>query len=306
MKDKIERRFLNFRVVEKNLKDKDPASPALITRQAISVREGENGELPQLEGYAALFDVDTEIPSWLGNFRERIKKGAFKRAIREGQDVRALRNHDPDNILGRTSAKTLRLKEDAVGLRIEIDPPNTSVARDTVESIRRGDITGQSFAFIARKVTWINGEDGEPDLRIIEDVDLYDVGPVTYPAYPATSIDVNQASEVHEEGLRSLGKSVRKRTAAKADLRDDPDPEAPDPAEAPAEPAPAIPEEVPEPADSGTEEVPATVVPVEEPAAAEPEPEPVAEQKNCNGKDALALLQITRERNELQIKLLTD
>lgn len=164
--------------------------------------------LPKITGYSAVFGVNTEIQTFMGSFKEQIQKGAFKRAIRERHDVRALRNHDPDNLLGRLPAGTLELSEDNTGLYIEVDTPDTVVGRDTVESIRRGDLSGMSFAFIVRKEKWVNGENGEADLRIIQDVDLYDVGPVTYPAYVQTTADVNSRNEIHKRGIEEL-KAIR-------------------------------------------------------------------------------------------------
>lgn len=171
-------------------------------------RADAEGALPKIVGYTAVFGVDTEINSYFGSFKERIQKGAFKRAIREGQNVRALRNHDPDNLLGTTQAKTVRLKEDDIGLHIEVDTDDTTVGRDTVSMIKRGDLSGMSFAFIVRKEKWISGEDGSPDMRIIQDVDLYDVGPVTYPAYSQTTADTRSASKAHQVGLAELGRPV--------------------------------------------------------------------------------------------------
>lgn len=176
--------------------------PEVITEE----RENEELKQKQIVGYTAVFGVDTEILTFYGSFKERIQKGAFKRAIREAQDVRALRNHNPDNLLGRTTSKTLKLKEDDIGLFIEVDVPNNTIGRDTVESIERGDLSGMSFAFVVRKEKWINGEDGAPDLRIVQDVDLYDVGPVTYPAYKETSADArSEFSEIHRRGKELMG-----------------------------------------------------------------------------------------------------
>lgn len=175
-------------------------------------RAGEDSGLPKITGYSAVFEVDTEIQTFFGNFQERIQKGAFRRAIREGQNVRALRNHNPDNLLGTTEAKTLKLREDDTGLFIEIDTPNTSIGKDTMESVKRGDLSGMSFAFVVRKEKWINGEDGATDLRIIQDVDLYDVGPVTYPAYAQTTADIRSQSQVYQVGLTELGKEVPRLT----------------------------------------------------------------------------------------------
>lgn len=154
------------------------------TRDAQLELRGEEKK-PVISGYAAVFNSPTNIGSM---FREVIKPGAFARAIKENQDVRALVDHIPDKILGRTKSGTLRLSEDEKGLRYEIDPPNTTVATDLLESIRRGDIDQSSFAFTPKSQTW--RKDGEQLVREINDVDLYDVSPVTYPAYESTSVSV--------------------------------------------------------------------------------------------------------------------
>jgi HK97 family phage prohead protease len=152
-----------------------------------------------ITGYAAAFyragDAGTEFE--LGdNMVERIMPGTFDRAISERQDVRGLRNHNPDFLLGRTTSGTCRLFVDAKGLKYEIDVPETNAGKDTVEMIQRGDMTGSSFMFRAKRVTWV--ETDGLDVRQIEDVDLYDVGPVTFPAYEATTTGLRSA-----EGLRA-------------------------------------------------------------------------------------------------------
>jgi HK97 family phage prohead protease len=134
-------------------------------------------------GYAAMFNT---LSLDLGYFREQIAPGAFAKAIGRC-DVRALFNHDPACILGRTSAGTLRLVEDEVGLRMECELPDTQLGRDVAESIRRRDIQGQSFAFTCDGEQW--DWKAEPPLRtVLEAGELFDVGPVTYPAYEETSV----------------------------------------------------------------------------------------------------------------------
>jgi HK97 family phage prohead protease len=147
-----------------------------------------------LVGYAAVFyrDGDAGTEYRLGpDVVERIAPTAFNRAIQEKHDARALFNHDPNMLLGRAGAGTLRLSVDARGLRYEIDLPETNVGKDVAASIARGDLSGSSFAFR------INGKGGQRfekgkgyDVRNILDVDLYDVGPVTYPAYEGTTTGV--------------------------------------------------------------------------------------------------------------------
>jgi uncharacterized protein len=141
-------------------------------------------EKPTLAGYAAVFGQATEIA---GLFREQIERGAFDEAIRR-DDVRALFNHDANYVLGRTTAKTLRLVEDDKGLRYEVDPPDTQWARDLMVSVQRGDVSQSSFAFEVTSDEWDYGKRGEMPLRTIKAVRLYDVSPVTYPAYEATSV----------------------------------------------------------------------------------------------------------------------
>jgi len=91
------------------------------------------GDKREIRGYAAVFE---QLSGDLGGFREKIAPGAFAGGL--GGDIRALWNHNADHVLGRTSAGTLRLVEDAKGLRVEIDPPASAGA--FVESLQRGDV----------------------------------------------------------------------------------------------------------------------------------------------------------------------
>jgi hypothetical protein len=127
--------------------------------------------------------------------QERISPAAFDRAIAENHDARGLYNHDPSHLLGRTASGTMRLSRDAKGLRYEIDLPDTQTGRDVAISIERGDLTGSSFAFVATRTTWSEEQRGDAGIMIrsIDDLDLYDTGPVTYPAYEATSTGLRSA-----------------------------------------------------------------------------------------------------------------
>lgn len=153
---------------------------------------------PMIVGYSAVFyrsgDAGTEFQLW-SDLIERIRPGAFDRAMKEKHDVRGLFNHDPNQILGRTAAGTMRLSVDSVGLRYEIDPPES--ATGVMEAIKRGDVTGSSFAFNVTRQTFEDRK-GEPSLRWIEDVDLFDSGPVTYPAYAATNAGIRGVSDTSE------------------------------------------------------------------------------------------------------------
>ena len=101
-------------------------------------------------------------------------------------DVRALIDHEPQEIIGRLSAGTLRIAKDDKGLRVEIDPPNSPRGENIVESIRRRDVTGMSFAFQALNVAW--NEKVDPPVRTVTDMLVREVSVVSFPAYPQTEV----------------------------------------------------------------------------------------------------------------------
>jgi HK97 family phage prohead protease len=153
-----------------------------VTVERLELRAGD-GERPRLIGFASVYNSKSLD---LGGFVEIVRPGAFKRTLAAGADVRALVNHDPSLIIGRTKAGSLVLTDDDRGLRVEITPPDTQTGRDIVENVRNGNIDGMSFGFITRKDAWDVGV--TPALRELLDVELLDVSPVTYPAYPKTDI----------------------------------------------------------------------------------------------------------------------
>lgn len=143
-----------------------------------------------IRGHAAVFG---QLSEDLGGFREQILPGAFADAI-QTDDVRALFNHDANFVLGRNRSSTLTMSEDARGLAIEINPPDTQLVRDLVLTpMERGDITQMSFAFSVRPggQDWAKDDSGQV-VRTLKRVRLYDVSPVTYPAYPQTDVSVAQ------------------------------------------------------------------------------------------------------------------
>ena len=144
-----------------------------------------------LEGHAAVFNTFADIG---GYFREQIAPTAFDRALRENHDVRALINHDPNLILGRTSSGTLKLSIDEIGLHIRLELPNTTYARDLEESVKRGDISQMSFGFVPTDEEW-NFRDGMDEVTI-KDLNLFDVSPVTYPAYAETDISARDTDGI--------------------------------------------------------------------------------------------------------------
>lgn len=157
----------------------------------VETRSEEEGDNTIISGHAAMFNRTSED---LGGFIERIDKNAFDNVLED--DVRALFNHNPDLILAR-SPKTLSLSVDEKGLRYEFSTPNTTAGNDLVESMKRGDITQSSFGFIIEDDDWSKLEDGRT-LRTIKKVGrLFDVSPVTYPAYPDSN-DLTIAQRKHK------------------------------------------------------------------------------------------------------------
>jgi HK97 family phage prohead protease len=161
-----------------------------------------------LKGYAAKFGEPTVIA---GEFQEQIAPGAFANSIRGG-DVVALLHHDHGRILGRQSAGTLRLSENALGLHVEIDAdPLTSDGVTALSTISRGDLKGMSFGFFVKSENWTN--DGAMPLRTLLDIELNEVSIVTWPAYPTTAIWVSKRAANQSAAMRRL------REKAERDLR---------------------------------------------------------------------------------------
>lgn len=153
------------------------------------------GDQMRLGGYASVFNTEAVIG---GMFREQIAPGAFAEAVTQ-DDVRALFNHDPNFVIGRTVSGTLTLREDESGLSYDVVPPDTQWARDLMVSVSRGDISQSSFGFAVEKDgdEWTRPERaGDLPLRTIRKARLYDVSPVTYPAYESTTTAVRSAAKL--------------------------------------------------------------------------------------------------------------
>lgn len=194
----------------------------LQTAGAAILRRGEGDDDGPLVGYASVFDSWTILHKsrrWV--VREVIRPGAFRSALAESQDVRVLFNHHPDNLLARTTSGTLRLREDDKGLRVEFEPSEDELGRRIRGLIKRGDLSQMSFAFIPRE--------GGESLKIhrvgdveywdteITDVDLYDVAPVTYPAYKDTSIGMRAFTPAVEGRIKRSKDAWLREARSKSD-----------------------------------------------------------------------------------------
>ena len=184
----------------------------LPAHELLDVQVRGSGGITSIRGYSAVFYSTvvegTEFKLYEGAV-ERIGRHAFDRAISEKHDVRCLYNHDANFLLGRTANGTCALSVDPIGLRYDCLFNRDDIDHQrVVAKIERGDLTGSSFAFRPKKVSWSKRTDGT-DVRTVEDLVLYDVGPVTYPAYEASTSFVRAEIEAERAiCLQSPGKTL--------------------------------------------------------------------------------------------------
>ena len=177
MKNNIEQRFLKENVQKRKFETRMEADK----------------ESRTITGYAAVFNSDSED---LGGFIERMLPGAFEGRLED--DVRVLFNHDNNLVLGRTLSGTATLEVDERGLKYTCQLPDTSYARDLIELMERGDVTQSSFAFTIEDEDW-EERDGMYFRTIKRVGQLYDVSPVTYPAYPEATSGLRTSAPVEME-----------------------------------------------------------------------------------------------------------
>lgn len=176
------------------------------------IRMSGEGNERNFVGMAALYNSESQD---LGGFIEIIEPGFFDEAI-ENSDVRCLVNHDPNQLLGRTSSGTLELTLTDEGLGYNCTNPGTSFANDLAISVDRGDVRESSFGFTVKSEYYGDDEDGDrwefgPDgiwRRFLIPNGckrIFDVSPVTYPAYPQTSVaqrSLQAAQDKREESQK--------------------------------------------------------------------------------------------------------
>jgi HK97 family phage prohead protease len=147
----------------------------------------------EIDGYVnAVERLSKPLKDRLGEFVERIKVGAFKRALERTDDVRILLNHDWSRDLGGIKDGNLELHEDAIGLHARA----TITDKEVVEQAKRGELRGWSFGFTDRDVE--KGEENGLTVRNVKDLDLYEVSLINrqrVPAYDGTLVAVRAADE---------------------------------------------------------------------------------------------------------------
>lgn len=153
-----------------------------LTADLAELRAADESDGMTLKGYAARFNSRSADMG----FHETIEPGAFSRSLKARNDIKALFNHDSSMVLGSTRAGTLVLSEDERGLADTITLPETTIGKDTAISVKRGDISGQSFGFSVVRDEWNNDY---TERRLLE-VRLHEVSITAFPAYAATSVNV--------------------------------------------------------------------------------------------------------------------
>lgn len=180
------------------LKHTAPAEERRLLRHAEIRVAADAGKAKVISGHAFVYD---QVSEELGYFQEVIRPGAATDTLKTA-DVRCLFNHNADLVLGRTKPKTLRLFDEAKGLRFECDLPETKAAADLAVSIDRGDVDQCSFGFRTLEDRWTYYDGDKPPLRELLKIELYDVSPVTFPAYPQTDVALRTYRSACEEAAR--------------------------------------------------------------------------------------------------------
>jgi HK97 family phage prohead protease len=149
-----------------------------------------------LTGYAAVWDSPTTINMPGKSFTEIVRRSAFSRTLDGNRDIICTFDHDPASLLGRRSSGTLTVTPDEHGLKYEVVLPDTTTGRDLKTLVERGDVYGGSFTFGVRADKWTN------NTRELLDLELYELGPVTMPAYPSTSLSLRSNSAWYKAKLK--------------------------------------------------------------------------------------------------------
>lgn len=151
-----------------------------------------------IEGRAVTYDVDSQDMGFI----EQISRGAIDDDVIKHSDVYATLNHDSTRgILGRCryGEGTLKLELREDGLYYSFRAPRTALGDETLELIKRGDITGSSFAFTVKDDEWVYDENGGDVRRFVRKIDrLFDVSPVYEPAYLATSATTRKCEDYRD------------------------------------------------------------------------------------------------------------
>ncbi|PEF90668.1 HK97 family phage prohead protease [Bacillus cereus] len=181
----------------------------------LEIREVEGGPRT-IVGYAVKWEMKSVTMGYWRRFKEQFKRGAFTDSLTQ-DDQLALWSHDYSQVLGRTKNGTLRLFEDEIGLRFELDLADTTLGDDTYKTIKRGDVDGVSFGFQMVKEEW---DESDPDniVRSVTRAKLVEISPVAFPAYPDSQVSARSHDPYKQFVDERNQKDLRKKLILKTYL----------------------------------------------------------------------------------------
>lgn len=156
----------------------------------------QNGKM-FVEGYVNLTDQLSAVLGKTKRFQEKIAKGAFAKALREADSIDFLSEHKPDRVLSTTVNESLELEEDDKGLYMKANISATTYGNNTFTLIKDGIVSGMSFGMKVIKDSWTYNLDGMP-IRTIEELALFEVSAVRYPAYPSSYLEARGIEILNE------------------------------------------------------------------------------------------------------------
>lgn len=180
-----------------------------------------------IRGYGSVYGQPTTIEGFFDEWDEEVAPGAWTKTIAESKRIVSTFNHEPNLLLGSTDAGTLKLSEDKNGLIYEIDVPDTSVGNDVWTLVDRGDVHGSSVWFRVTRQEWQykTKQNGlERDKRTILEAQLFEVGPVVFPAFDTTTADTASAQMAAvDAAMRAAGAPDKVRARLAVDAVTDPE-----------------------------------------------------------------------------------
>ena len=181
----------------------------------VTVEKREDGTIKSIVGYPIVYNKNSADMGYI----EQIAPGAATNALKKS-DVRGLKNHDASLIFARTGVN-LTLTEDKDGVRMEATPLDTHNYRETAKEVDAGLLDGQSFAFNIKEDKWKDLDTDNPTRTITEFEMIFDVGPVTYPAYPDTNVGLRTLEEARKSAKETIPGNDKIEIVLKRDGLDD-------------------------------------------------------------------------------------
>ena len=208
----------------------------MCTPTGLHIREAAEGEEPSrtIIGYAILFNVPS-APLWSdedSEAREVIAPEAVTKEFLDGQDIKMTMFHDSHSLLARSNkgGGTLSYTVDDKGVMFEFTAPNTVDGEKALELVRRGDISGCSFAFtthyfdsdfVERQSKVAANGVNNITYRVKAVTGIYDFTLAANPYYPDTSVEVRElTAELKREQQSATEPTVEEKERVMRQLRE--------------------------------------------------------------------------------------